>query len=72
MVANKESTTRTGIRLSTSAAPVKADWYVAESFEDNVTQTTPSAPSSAAAVKASAKAPGEGADVSGSTDVLAH
>ncbi len=48
MVTDNESTTRTGMATGRSAAAVDAAWKVADRPDDNVMQTTPSHPSSAA------------------------
>ncbi len=59
------STTRTAIRSATSRAAARADSIVADNFDDRFMHTTPSAPSAARRLKASTKAPGAGAAVSG-------
>jgi hypothetical protein len=51
---------------------VHAAWYVADRALEMVTHTTASQPSSAAAANASRKAPGDGAEVSGSSAEAAH
>src|SRR5437763_2723547 len=72
MVTESESTVRTGISPWTDLAAIWADWPVAESCEEMVMHTTPSAPAAAARRYASSKAPADGADVSGRTGEVAH
>ena len=48
MVTESESTVRTGISPCTDLAAICAAWPVAESWEEMVMHTTPSAPASAA------------------------
>src|SRR5437660_560233 len=67
MVTLLESTTRMGTWPSRLRAPIWAAWPVAESLEDRLMQTMPSAPRSVARRNAVSKAPGEGAAVSGRT-----
>ena len=64
-MSDRVSITFTGTRPATASAPARADWYVADTPDEIVRQSTPVAPPSAAPVKAAAKAPGAGAAVSG-------
>ena len=72
MVTLNESTMATGVPSPRERAAWAAASFVADSLADNVMHTTPSAPSAISELKASLKAPGEGAAVLGSSAEAAH